>query len=73
MSVALNIAEGSGRTQEDFKHCLSVARGSCYEIIPILEIAYRQKLIDAKTKEKLYNNVTILSKMLSGLRKSLTK
>ncbi|MBI4999848.1 hypothetical protein HZB97_03710 [Candidatus Gottesmanbacteria bacterium] len=46
-------------------------RGSCFEIIPILEIACQQKLLTDKEKEKLYNDVVSLAKMLSKLKSSL--
>ncbi|OGM10992.1 hypothetical protein A2Z22_03950 [Candidatus Woesebacteria bacterium RBG_16_34_12] len=71
LSTALNIAEGSSRTRIEFKRFLSIARGSCFECIPLIEIAFREKLISTKTKEEWYNHCVSLAKMLSKLKSSL--
>ena len=73
LSISLNIAEGSGKSKIEFKRFLSIARGSCYECIPLIELSYRQKLITLKDKEIWYNQLLSLSKMLSSLRSSLSK
>lgn len=71
LSISLNIAEGSGRSNKDFKHFLSVARGSCYECIPLITIAEKLKLLSTEDKNNLYKEILSLSKMLSSLRNSI--
>ena len=71
LSISLNIAEGSSRTKLEFKRFLSISRGSCFECVPIIEIAYKQNLIDEKTKTKWLEELVILAKMLSKLKSSL--
>ena len=73
LSIPLNIAEGSSKSAKDFKRFLSIARGSCFECIPLTEIAYMQKIITLKDKENWYNQILSLAKMLSSLRTSLSK
>ena len=73
LSIALNIAEGSSRSTKDFSHFLTIARGSCYECIPILTIATRVKYLRATDYQKLYTDVETLSKMINALRRSLTE
>lgn len=73
LSIVLNIAEGSSRKPIDFRHFLGIARGSCYEIIPILNVALRQKLILLDTKEELYKEVEEIARMLSGLRNKISR
>lgn len=70
VSIALNIAEGSSRTKKDFCHFLDLARGSCLEVVAILEIAKNQSYIDEETFKKSYNYAWELSKMISGLKNS---
>ena len=71
LSVPLNIAEGSGRTKKEFKHFLTIARSSCFEIVPLSEIAFKQSLISQKIKDELLDEVYQLSKMISKLKSSL--
>lgn len=68
ISIVLNIAEGSSRTNKDFSHFLSLARGSCFECVAILTIAKNQLLISEKDYHILYENCLELARMLSSLR-----
>ena len=69
LSVPLNIAEGSGRTDKDVARFMVIARGSCQECVPLLDIAHRLTLIDENDHERLYDELTELSKMSSALQK----
>ncbi|MHA2055538.1 MAG: four helix bundle protein [Candidatus Hodarchaeales archaeon] len=71
LSISLNLSEGSSRTKKEFKRFISIARGSVYECIPLVEHAYRRKLITRKRKYLWYNQLVIIAKMLSKLRSSL--
>jgi len=71
-SVALNIAEGSGRySKKEFIRFLYIARGSLYETVALLEIFKNNRLIPDKQLVYLRANSVILAKMLSGLINSL--
>ena len=74
VSIPSNIAEGQGRySTRDFLHFLSMAQGSLMELETQITIAERLGYVD-KTKEKhLLDLTTEVSRMLSGLKKSLKK
>lgn len=72
ISVPLNIAEGSGRrTSKDKVHFYKIARASIFECIPILEICQQLGLIDKDFYDRFRQEVVEISKMISGLIKSL--
>jgi four helix bundle protein len=70
-SICLNIAEGSGGTKAEFTQYLKIARRSTRECIAITEICCRQSYIDGDIKKQSRMFCTEISKMLSGLVKSL--
>jgi len=70
-SICLNIAEGSGGTKAEFNQYLKIARRSTRECVSISEISCRQAFFDEETKKQSRMFCTEISKMLSGLMKSL--
>ena len=71
ISIPINIAEGSGRSKREFTNYLGRARASVYECVSLLEIARRQKLIETEEHGIFHGRCENLSKMLSGLVRSL--
>ena len=71
LSTLLNLAEGSGRmTPNDKKHFITIARGSVYESVAILETLKGLGQIDEQLHKELYDNYEIISKMLLGMFRS---
>lgn len=71
LSIVLNIAEGASRTGLEFKRFITISRGSCHDCVPIIEIAYKQGIIDNARKEEWLNELIVISKMLSKLKTSI--
>ncbi len=72
ISVMNNIAEGFERkTNNDFKHFLFIAKGSCGEIRSMLHLAKETDKIDEATFNELHESSLEISKMLSGFIKKL--
>lgn len=71
MSIALNIAEGSGRTKKEFRHFLDMARTSGYECIPLLEISKKQNYIKPEEFNVLYERCDVLVKRINALKNSI--
>lgn len=72
VSISLNIAEGSSRTQKDFGHFLSLSRGSCFECVAIATIARKRKYISEQEYMACYQTCEKLAKMTSKLKSSLS-
>jgi four helix bundle protein len=73
ISICLNIAEGSGGSKSEFNRFLKIARRSIRECIAITEISYRQRFISDESKQQSRSFCSELSKMVTGLIKSLKK
>src|SRR5438105_9676887 len=71
LSVPLNIAEGNGRWHKnDKKRFRWIARGSTFEIVPIIKIMHRKGCLTDNAYHELYTELEIISKMLNNLIKS---
>lgn len=71
ISICLNIAEGSGGSKIEFNKFLKIARRSIRECIAITEISSRQDFIDQSEREQSRHLCSELSRMITGLIKSL--
>ena len=72
VSIMNNIAEGfERRTNKEFRKFLYIAKGSSGEVRSMLYLALDVKKIDEKTFRYLYDLAVEISKLLSGLIKSL--
>jgi len=72
VSVSSNIAEGSSRSSKsDFARFTEIAAGSVFEAVSQAFIARRQSFLSEDQFRKIYTAAEELSRMLSGLRKSL--
>jgi four helix bundle protein len=72
VSVALNIAEGSGRLKKEFRRFFRTARTSMYECIAILQISLQQKYCSAEEYAQLYAKGDRLAKRINALIKSIS-
>jgi four helix bundle protein len=74
VSVSSNIAEGSSRvSRTDFARFVEIATGSLFEVVSQTTIALRRKMIAQSNYNKIYAAAEKQSKMLSGLRRSLSE
>lgn len=71
LSIPLNIAEGSSGSKKDFARFIDISRGSINECVALIELVYKQSLIDINTKEQLRESLIVISKMLSKLKSSV--
>jgi four helix bundle protein len=73
VSVASNIAEGAGRnSKNEFKHFLSIALGSSYELETQLILSNRFNYFNNKKLEEVLAKLDEVQKMIIGLQKSLS-
>ncbi len=74
VSVSSNIAEGSSRTSsKEYSRFVEIAYGSVMEVVSQLCISFKLSYIQRTDFDKLTLAADELAKMLSGLRKSITK
>ena len=74
VSVSSNIAEGSSRvSRTDFARFVEIATGSLFEVVSQATIALRRKIIAQSDYNEIYATAEKQSKMLSGLRRSLSE
>jgi four helix bundle protein len=73
VSIPSNIAEGSARSKKEFSHFIDIARGSVFECVTILQISFKQNYINDEKSDDLKNKLIDLSKMLSGLKRSINQ
>ena len=74
VSIVSNIAEGASRSSNaDYSRFIEIASGSIFELVSQLIIAARQNFLSNADFETLYTDSEEISKMLSGLRRTLLK
>lgn len=67
-SILLNIAEGAGKYgRKDKKNFYVIARGSTQECVAIITLLKLENNIPVKKYSEVYEQLTSISKMLSGL------
>jgi len=72
VSIMNNIAEGFERmSNSEFRRFLFIAKGSCGEVRSMLYLAYKLGYVSATQFNDLRSKSTEISKMLSGLIKTL--
>src|SRR5438094_5347505 len=72
VSISSNLAEGSSRfSRTDFARFAEIAAGSVFEVVSQAFIARRQNFLGEEQFARLYTDGEELSRMLSGLRRSL--
>jgi four helix bundle protein len=70
-SISSNGAEGSARSPADFTQFIGYASGSLYEIVAQATIARDKSFLNDDGYAPLYREADEISRMPSGLRKSL--
>lgn len=70
-SIASNIAEGSARPPGDYARFIGIAAGSLYEVLTQATIARNEGFLSEDNFALIRQESETISRMLSGLRKSL--
>lgn len=74
VSVSSNIVEGASRASAaDYARFLEIAVGSLFEVVSQLFVAFKEGFIDAASFDQIYKSSEEISRMLSGLRKTILK
>ncbi len=68
ISIVINITEGSGKfSKADKKNFYTIARGSVYECVSLVEIIFGEQHISKESFDDFYKKFEEISKMLLGL------
>jgi four helix bundle protein len=71
-SVALNIAEGSGRgTARDFAHFLDIAIGSTFEVVTCFFLARKHGYVSTRDLDDIKKVGELLSKKINAFKNTL--
>jgi four helix bundle protein len=71
LSIMLNLADGTGQmTNPDKRHFLTIARGSVFESVAILEAVHDLGFIEEGAFKEFYDSYEQISKMLLGMIRS---
>ncbi len=74
VSIANNIAEGSGRRGKgEKKQSFGISRGSCFECVSMITVLLKKKYISQIEFDEIYGQCFGISQMLTKLIKSITK
>lgn len=74
ISIPSNIAEGAARGgRKEFLNFLSIAQGSAAEVETQLIISQKLGYMSEETLDKFLKLAEVISKMISGLKKSLSR
>ena len=66
------MSEGKGEgSAKDFRRFLLISRGSAYEVNSILQVCVRLGYIGEENYKKFREEIVCITKMISGLVKSL--
>lgn len=71
VSISLNIGEGSGGTTPEFRNFIRISYRSLNECVVCSTIARRRDYITEKQLQESRNKLLEITRMLSGLKKSL--
>jgi len=72
MSIPINIAEGNARsTSADKRRFFIIARGSCFELTSLLELAEKLEYLSQNRRRQHESEMKIIGKMLTALSTSV--
>ncbi len=71
ISIPSNIAEGNGRYHPaDRRRFLYIARGSGFELVPLLDLSVRRGYLDESERKRLLEKLTDICKILTAMAKT---
>jgi four helix bundle protein len=74
LSIVLNLTEGTGRMLvQDKKHFYTMARGSVFECVAILDLLHEMQHIDNEFYKDIYDGYEQASKMLLAMYRSMDR